>query len=152
MSILLRSLVLCLLTMPLGLGPVSAAIVFSEDFEAYDLTGGAVSLNTGNSVFSNLVAGGSFEVLDQDPPPLQGGGSNPFTSSQYLRYEDGNQTSLLRAPVSLAGQFWLSFDYFEPNETAGTQTALRVLLSNGVSSTSTAANGVRAMELNINVG
>ena len=130
----------------------NAAIVLEEDFEGIDISGGPANLTNSNSIFTSNVSGGTFQVINNNPPPLPTGGTNNFTGTQYLRYVDEAASPVLRAPVALSGGFVLSFDYFEPNETSGTQTALRVLLSNGVSGTSSGANGVRAVELNLNVG
>ena len=135
----------------LGASSARAAIVLSEDFEGIDVSGGPVAVTTENSVFTLGVANGTFLARNENPPLLQGAGTNPFTGSNYLHYGDGDQAALMRAPVALNGGFVLSFDYFEPNETAGTATALRVLLSNGETGTSSGANGVRAVELNLNV-
>jgi hypothetical protein len=128
---------------------VNAAVIFSEDFES--ITTGT-SISTSNSIFTSAVGGGSFLVVNDSVPPIPAGGSNSFTGTKYLQYVDGTAASLLRAPAAISNMgFALSFDYYEPDRTTDTQTAVRVLLSNGETGTASSTNGVRAVEINLNV-
>lgn len=129
--------------------PLNAAVILSENFEGIDISGGPVAISTANSVFTTNVSGGSFLVINNNPPPLPTGGANNFTGSQYLQYVDGTGSPSVRAPLSaLSSTFVASFDYFEPNETTGTQTTFRFVLASGNAGTTTN----RAVEINLGAG
>jgi hypothetical protein len=65
-------------------------------------------------------------------------------------YNDLASTPTLRAPANLNSTFSISFDYFEPNQTSGTQTALRLALTNGTLTPGTGGSAAnRAVEINI---
>jgi hypothetical protein len=111
-----------------------AATIFSENFEGATANS---NITTSNTTFTTISGTGTNSTLFA----LADTGSVFANANQYLQYNDAS-TSL--SPVAAASWsalsnsvFGLSFEFNDVTDPTGTAAALRVILSNGTSATST---------------
>jgi hypothetical protein len=120
----------------LGTTSAHAAILFAEDFDDIDVSGGPVNLTTatpGNS-FSNDVGVGSSDTVQ-----VANAGTPFGTATNYLDFNESdndNVASSVEASVAISSSiFQVSFDFFDlgvpESEENPANVGTRVVISNG---------------------